>query len=281
MQINKLFAKPEAALTVLSNYLAQQNRIIESQLIEINQSEKTAIQEALAKNSDIERNYNPEKIDEIKRKIDEITQTQEDSSENQLQNILKLSPLYDELMRLEGDYEYDIQAQYINIYNEQRSYLQGEFSSIQNNSNLVLVYSQLEISLKEICGELKKELNLPIYVGELKGDDMQSVSKYLTKFCGVSGNLFSSSDWKFLDTMRKVRNSIVHNANDISFLLREDVKLVETQNYLLEMNNIDGVTIRESKIFITSSTLVEQTIEKIKSFYFSLRMELAKHRRNK
>lgn len=59
-------------------------------------------------------------------------------------------------MRLEGDYEYDIQAQYINIYNEQRSYLQGEFSSIQNNSNLVLVYSQLEISLKEICGELKK-----------------------------------------------------------------------------------------------------------------------------
>ena len=34
MQINKLFAKPEAALTVLSNYLAQQNRIIESQLIE-------------------------------------------------------------------------------------------------------------------------------------------------------------------------------------------------------------------------------------------------------
>ena len=272
MQINKLFAKPEAALTVLSNYLAQQNRIIESQLSEINQSEKTAIQEALAKNSDIERNYNPEKIDEIKRKIDEITQTQEDSSENQLQNILKLSPLYAELMRLEGDYDNDIQAQYINIYNEQRSYLQGEFSS---------VYSQLEISLKEICGELKKELNLPIYVGELKGDDMQSVSKYLTKFCGVSGNLFSSSDWKFLDTMRKVRNSIVHNANDISFLLREDVKLVETQNYLLEMNNIDGVTIRESKIFITSSTLVEQTIEKIKSFYFSLRMELAKHRRNK
>ena len=127
MQINKLFAKPEAALTVLSNYLAQQNRIIESQLSEINQSEKTAIQEALAKNSDIVSNYNPEKIDEIKRKIDEINQTQEDSSENQQQNILKLSPLYAELMRLEGDYDNDIQAQYINIYNEQRSYLQGEF----------------------------------------------------------------------------------------------------------------------------------------------------------
>lgn len=78
MQINKLFAKPEAALTVLSNYLAQQNRIIESQLIEINQSENRYSRSIMQK-FDIERNYNPEKIDEIKRKIDEITQTQEDS----------------------------------------------------------------------------------------------------------------------------------------------------------------------------------------------------------
>ena len=110
---------------------------------------------------------------------------------------------------------------------------------------------------------------------------MQAVRKYLTKFCNVNDHVFKSQDWKFLDTMRKIRNSIVHNANDISFLLREDVKLIETQQYLLEISNVDGVIMRDSKIFVIKSELIEQTIERIRSLYFALRMELAKNRNNK
>ena len=151
MQVNRIFYQPEATLNVLKNYLAQQNRFIESQLNEIDRREKEAINEALLKQSKQPTKDNSEKIDQLKRRIDEKEKSQDDNSENHLQNILELSLLYEELMRLEGDYysDYysDIQGHYINIFNEERSYLNGEFSSIQNNSNLVLVYSQLEITL--------------------------------------------------------------------------------------------------------------------------------------
>ncbi len=80
---------------------------------------------------------------------------------------------------------------------------------------LVQLFSILEYELRVICLHHHIENKTDFSINDLSGrSDLEKAKKYLTKSCSVNfENL--NPEWNFLNTIRKIRNSIVHHKGEI------------------------------------------------------------------
>lgn len=135
------------------------------------------------------------------------------------------------------------------------------FMIIQNNTTLVLIYSFFENQLKRLCDILGE--NAPIHYYDLKGEVTVQCEKFLTKFCKVESFIFEQIHWQFLDTIRVLRNQIIHNNPDYFSVLTKKVlnsidkeyirrnleEIIQTENFLRTEDDND-YCIRLSDTFL-------------------------------
>ena len=138
----------------------------------------------------------------------------------------------------------------------------SSFMLIQNNFTLVLIYSFFENQLKRLCNILGKKA--PIHYYDLKGDATVQCEKFLTKFCKVESFIFGQIHWQFLDTIRVLRNQIIHNnphyfsvltekvlnSTDKEYIRRNLEEIIQTENFLKTEYNNSDYYIRLSDTFL-------------------------------
>lgn len=99
------------------------------------------------------------------------------------------------------------------------------------SSFLVTWYSLLESELKTICGLCKEALNLEEYKKNKGRSEIKSIERYL-----IGANLYLDMEkWHEVDTIRKVRNKVVHLGPDYDKKLNEYSALV-LKKYIDEHN---------------------------------------------
>ena len=107
----------------------------------------------------------------------------------------------------------------------------------------------------------------PIHYYDLKGDATVQCGKFLTKFCKVESFIFEQIHWQFLDSIRVLRNQIIHNNPHYFSVLTEEVlnrfnrpdkeyihrnleEIIQTENFLKTEYNNSDYYIRLSDTFL-------------------------------
>lgn len=256
-RIEEFFSMFRGGTETLKQYINYQKKFIDGEEAIIEKKKNEIIEKEL---ENYQKNYeenkdNPERIkriQELQNKIDLLTKDKE--GEEIILGICKAQRLYDELRWLQGDGEYLIENE--GSFEEDPEKLNiSSFTIIQNNTTLVLIYSFFENQLKRLCNILGKKA--PIHYYDLKGDATVQCEKFLIKFCKVESFIFEQIHWQFLDSIRVLRNQIIHNNPHYFSVLTEEVlnrfnrpdkeyihrnlkEIIQTENFLkTEYNNSD------------------------------------------
>lgn len=169
------------------------------------------------------------------------------------------------------DKDIEEQVYWMNLFNEfHLDFLTGTFPDIQNKTSLTILYNVFENNFKTLCKLLGNALNTPIDYSDLNGDDLVKCKKFLIKFCGLDEKIFEIVNWKKIDCIRRIRNSIVHNESDISSILKKDKKIID------EFKKIDGFIIIDLHFGLLKSDFLRQFLTIINDFYNDLVIELKK-----
>lgn len=264
-RIEEFFSMFRGGTETLKQYIDYQKKFIDGKEAIIEKRKNEIIENELEnyqKNYD-EKKYNPlriKRIQELQNEIDLLTKDKE--GEEKILGIRKAQRLYDELRWLQGDGEYLIENE--GSFEEDPEELNiSSFTIIQNNTTLVLIYSFFENQLKRLCSILGKKA--PIHYYELKGDVTVQCEKFLTKFCKVESFIFEQIHWQFLDSIRVLRNQIIHNNPHYFSVLTEKVlknsidkeyihknleEIIQTENFLKTEYNNSDYYIRLSDTFL-------------------------------
>ena len=264
-KIEEFFSMFRGGTETLKQYIDYQKKFIDGEEAIIEKKKNEIIEKEL---ENYQKNYeenkdNPERIkriQELQNEIDLLTKDKE--GEEIILGICKAQSLYDELRWLQGDGEYLIENE--GSFEEDPEELNiSSFMIIQNNTTLVLIYSFFENQLKRLCNILGKKA--PIHYYDLKGDATVQCEKFLTKFCKVENFIFEQIHWQFLDTIRVLRNQIIHNNPHYFSVLTEKVlknsidkeyihknleEIIQTENFLKTEYNNSDYYIRLSNTFL-------------------------------
>ena len=263
-KIEEFFSMFRGGTETLKQYIDYQKKFTEREEA-IVEKRKNEILENQLENYQTNYDENKDNPDRIKRKqelqseIDLLTKDKE--GEEIILGICKAQRLYDELRWLQGDGEYLIENG--GSFEEDPEELNiSSFTIIQNNTTLVLIYSFFENQLKRLCNILGKKA--PIHYYDLKGDATVQCEKFLTKFCKVESFIFGQIHWQFLDTIRVLRNQIIHNnphyfsvltekvlnSTDKEYIRRNLEEIIQTENFLKTEYNNSDYYIRLSDTFL-------------------------------
>ena len=264
-RIEEFFSMFRGGTETLKQYIDYQKKFIDGKEAIIEKRKNEIIENEL---ENYQKNYeenkdNPERIKRIQELQNEIDLLTKDKEEEEIiLGICKAQRLYDELRWLQGDGEYLIENG--GSFEEDPEELNiSSFTIIQNNTTLVLIYSFFENQLKRLCNILGKKA--PIHYYDLKGDATVQCEKFLTKFCKVESFIFGQIHWQFLDTIRVLRNQIIHNNPHYFSVLTEKVlknsidkeyihknleEIIQTENFLKTEYNNSDYYIRLSDTFL-------------------------------
>jgi len=266
-RIEEFFSMFRGGTETLKQYINYQKKFTDGEEAIIEKKKNEIIEKEL---ENYQKNYeenkdNPERIkriQELQNEIDLLTKDKE--GEEIILGICKAQRLYDELRWLQGDGEYLIENE--GSFEEDPEELNiSSFTIIQNNTTLVLIYSFFENQLKRLCDILGE--NAPIHYYDLKGDATVQCEKFLTKFCKVESFIFEQIHWQFLDSIRVLRNQIIHNNPHYFSVLTEEVlnrfnrpnkeyihrnleEIIQTENFLKTEYNNSDYYIRLSDTFL-------------------------------
>ena len=263
-KIEEFFSMFRGGPETLKQYIDYQKKFTEREEAIVEKRKNEIIENQL---ENYQKNYeenkdNPERIkriQELQSEIDLLTKDKE--GEEIILGICKAQRLYDELRWLQGDGEYLIENG--GSFEEDPEELNiSSFTIIQNNTTLVLIYSFFENQLKRLCNILGKKA--PIHYYDLKGDATVQCEKFLTKFCKVESFIFGQIHWQFLDTIRVLRNQIIHNnphyfsvltekvlnSTDKEYIRRNLEEIIQTENFLKTEYNNSDYYIRLSDTFL-------------------------------
>jgi hypothetical protein len=183
----------------------------------------------------------------------------------------ELLRINNELNKKTKELDIELQIELINLYNESYlNFLEGTFPDIQNKTSLVLLFSTFEQNLKNTCKILGEELKTPIDYSDLNGDDLLKCKKFLIKFCGVNETIFNNENWKRIDFIRRIRNSIIHNNSEISSLIKKEKKIIE------EFQKNYGFSIVSEHITIVKPNFLISFLKTIDLFQLELFEEIKK-----
>lgn len=251
-RIEEFFSTFRGGTETLKQYINYQKKFIDGEEAIIEKKRNEIIERRIEEyRKDYEENKNnPER----ERQLQEITDKIEELSKESETAFLKpeVQLLYQKLLMLQGEGEHLIETE--DFFEEDPEELNiSSFMLIQNNFTLVLIYSFFENQLKRLCDILGE--NAPIHYYDLKGEVTVQCEKFLTKFCKVENFIFEQIHWQFLDTIRVLRNQIIHNnphyfsvltekvlknSIDKEYICRNLEEIIQTENFLrTEYNNND------------------------------------------
>lgn len=259
-RIEEFFSMFRGGTETLKQYIDYQKKFIDGEEAIIEKKRNEIIERRIEEyRKDYEENKNnPERERQLQEISDKIEELSKESETAFLKPEVQL--LYQKLVMLQGEGEHLIETE--DFFEEDPEELNiSSFMLIQNNFTLVLIYSFFENQLKRLCGILGKKA--PIHYYDLKGDATVQCEKFLTKFCKVESFIFEQIHWQFLDTIRVLRNQIIHNNPDYFSVLTKKVlnsidkeyirrnleEIIQTENFLRTEDDND-YCIRLSDTFL-------------------------------
>ena len=259
-RIEEFFSMFRGGTETLKQYIDYQKKFIDGEEAIIEKKRNEIIERRIEEyRKDYEENKNnPERERQLQEISDKIEELSKESETAFLKPEVQL--LYQKLVMLQGEGEHLIETE--DFFEEDPEKLNPlSFMIIQNNTTLVLIYSFFENQLKRLCDILGE--NAPIHYYDLKGEVTVQCEKFLTNFCKVESFIFEQIHWQFLDTIRVLRNQIIHNNPDYFSVLTKKVlnsidkeyicrnleEIIQTENFLRTENDND-YCIRLSDTFL-------------------------------
>lgn len=259
-RIEEFFSTFRGGTETLKQYINYQKKFIDGEEAIIEKKRNEIIERRIEEyRKDYEENKNnPERERQLQEISDKIEELSKESETAFLKPEVQL--LYQKLVMLQGEGEHLIETE--DFFEEDPEKLNPlSFMIIQNNTTLVLIYSFFENQLKRLCDILGE--NAPIHYYDLKGEVTVQCEKFLTKFCKVENFIFEQIHWQFLDTIRVLRNQIIHNnpdyfsvltkkvlnSTDKEYIRRNLEEIIQTENFLRTENDND-YCIRLSDTFL-------------------------------
>ena len=260
-RIEEFFSMFRGGTETLKQYINYQKKFTDGEEAIIEKKKNEIIERRIEEyRKDYEENKNnPERERQLQEISDKIEELSKESETAFLKPEVQL--LYQKLIMLQGEGEYLIETEvFFEEDPEELNIL--SFTIIQNNTTLVLIYSFFENQLKRLCNILGKKA--PIHYYDLKGDATVQCEKFLTKFCKVENFIFEQIHWQFLDTIRVLRNQIIHNnpdyfsvltkkvlnSTDKEYIRRNLEEIIQTENFLKTEYNNSDYYIRLSDTFL-------------------------------
>ena len=261
-RIEEFFSMFRGGTETLKQYINYQKKFTDGEEAIIEKKKNEIIERRIEEyRKDYEENKNnPERERQLQEISDKIEELSKESETAFLKPEVQL--LYQKLIMLQGEGEYLIETEvFFEEDPEELNIL--SFTIIQNNTTLVLIYSFFENQLKRLCNILGKKA--PIHYYDLKGDATVQCEKFLTKFCKVENFIFEQIHWQFLDTIRVLRNQIIHNNPHYFSVLTEKVlknsidkeyihknleEIIQTETFLKTEYNNSDYYIRLSDTFL-------------------------------
>lgn len=252
---------------ILQNYIKSQKEFITEEEKRFDQLAWEYVDKELTSAKKRAEGYKPnseqlKKIEEIKNLLDQNKPDKNTTKEEIWAHILRCTHLMSELEFLEYGYcETEITAQSYSNYYEFSENNFMMFELYTSRATLMLVYSIFEFYLKVLYDILPKN--------ELKKLDerpnVAQMKEALEKNCGIEKSILDSSYWYFLDTIRYLRNHIVHNngiikSKEVDEFNRKTATVADKIN-LLKDDNGDGHIIELSEAFFN------MTIENMLKFF--------------
>lgn len=259
-RIEEFFSMFRGGTETLKQYIDYQKKFIDGEEAIIEKKRNEIIERRIEEyRKDYEENKNnPERERQLQEISDKIEELSKESETAFLKPEVQL--LYQKLVMLQGEGEHLIESE--DFFEDDPEELNiSSFMLIQNNFTLVLIYSFFENQLKRLCNILGE--NAPIHYYDLKGEVTVQCEKFLTKFCKVESFIFEQIHWQFLDTIRVLRNQIIHNNPDYFSVLTKKVlnsidkeyirrnleEIIQTENFLRTEDDND-YCIRLSDTFL-------------------------------
>jgi len=259
-RIEEFFSMFRGGTETLKQYIVYQKKFTDGEEAIIEKKRNEIIERRIEEyRKDYEENKNnPERERQLQEISDKIEELSKESETAFLKPEVQL--LYQKLVMLQGEGEHLIETE--DFFEDDPEELNiSSFMLIQNNFTLVLIYSFFENQLKRLCNILGKKA--PIHYYDLKGDATVQCEKFLTKFCKVESFIFEQIHWQFLDTIRVLRNQIIHNNPDYFSVLTKKVlnsidkeyirrnleEIIQTENFLRTEDDND-YCIRLSDTFL-------------------------------
>ena len=259
-RIEEFFSMFRGGTETLKQYIVYQKKFTDGEEAIIEKKRNEIIERRIEEyRKDYEENKNnPERERQLQEISDKIEELSKESETAFLKPEVQL--LYQKLVMLQGEGEHLIETE--DFFEDDPEELNiSSFMLIQNNFTLVLIYSFFENQLKRLCNILGKKA--PIHYYDLKGDATVQCEKFLTKFCKVESFIFEQIHWQFLDTIRVLRNQIIHNNPDYFSVLTKKVlnsidkeyirrnleEIIQTENFLRTEHDND-YCIRLSDTFL-------------------------------
>ena len=259
-RIEKFFSMFRGGTETLKQYIVYQKKFTDGEEAIIEKKRNEIIERRIEEyRKDYEENKNnPERERQLQEISDKIEELSKESETAFLKPEVQL--LYQKLLMLQGEGEHLIESE--DFFEEDPEKLNPlSFMIIQNNTTLVLIYSFFENQLMGLCNILGKKA--PIHYYDLKGDATVQCEKFLIKFCKVKNFIFEQIHWQFLDTIRVLRNQIIHNnpdyfsvltkkvlnSTDKEYIRRNLEEIIQTENFLRTENDND-YCIRLSDTFL-------------------------------
>lgn len=253
---------------ILQNYVKSQKDFIAEEKKRFNQLAWKYANKELASAKKKAEGYKPnseqlKRIEEIKNLLDQDKPDPNTTKEEEIwAHILRCTHLMSELEFLEYGYcETEIIAQSYSNYYEFSENNFMMFELYTSRATLMLVYSIFEFYLKVLYDILPKN--------ELKKLDerpnVAQMKEALEKNCGIEKSILDSSYWYFLDTIRYLRNHIVHNngiikSKEVDEFNRKTATFADKINWGKDDNG-DGHIIELSEAFFG------MTIENMLKFF--------------
>ncbi|SDF95834.1 hypothetical protein SAMN05421827_102247 [Pedobacter terrae] len=149
-------------------------------------------------------------------------------------------------------------------------------------SFLIQIFSFVEYELKQICNQHHYQFSTAVSISDLKGSsDLDKAKVYLSKICKIDFNRLQP-EWSYLNSLRKIRNRLVHHQGTITHDDPDRKKLlsfisenadVSIKEDLLLNKDFDG---EELTIMITGRALNECFLEYAEIFFKKLLEEEGK-----
>lgn len=161
----------------------------------------------------------------------------------------------------------------MNIYYEEElnKYI-GLFPDIKNKSLIILAYSYLETSLRNLSYLIRDIEKIKTNPENFRGDGILKYKLFLTNEVGINFQTFKSS-WNKMNNFRLVRNTIVHSQSDLEINDRiSDLEKIKLITYIKSLKavvliNDRYIGITNTDYIIESLNLIEELIEKIGNSY--------------
>lgn len=246
---------------ILKKYIYYQSKFISEEVNRVDEIEKHEVEQEIKKQIDEAEIKNQSyQIDADKQK--QIQILEEKLKAKTYNRDWDYSLILTQINALQNGYcEFAIMEQVRNTYAEfsESNFLGGTFRFAQNNATLVLIFSFWENCLKRFCR---------IHNYNKKRPRVEDCKKYLEKLNVINNKIFEDDEWKFMDKIRLLRNSVAHNSNIID------------QSKSDELKNIEGTRLLENKgtyiLIIDSDVFFEKILEKVLCFFEKLRFSTDK-----